>query len=413
MKMMNKKGMWQKVVEIIVVLIVFLVLIATLFPLFERVEKSSLHLIKTEREKFLYMGGSYIHPDLMGTDMADFWFTGFKNFLKEAPTAQNTCLGSFYVDSRWNMQDTSVRFLQTSTGIEIMLLDADHVAGAIDNKTFANEEGKSPWKLCIINTDFTTFTNVVKYLFENDKPLEVSDSWITYLNDATIDFKSDIKDENMVVSYFTPEVLNKPDMRAEEADYQALIVNDGSATHGFSYVDYERFIFLFIVKGNNFCILPSTTTSANAKAFDANVLSRLLKQQIKTDVSSTPFTGMRIDDSNFKLFCPIPGGDKSIEKSIFTGYNSCYYNGCDDMNFNVDGLRACNDVYEKCRGVCAEDSNKIVGLFHGGSICVSCHEIKKCKDYNEAASCIKDLCGLSCKYDAVNKECVPIPVEPI
>lgn len=412
--MMNKKGELGigTVVKIIVVLVVFIVLLATFTGVFGRTKKAALHLINTEYEKFQYVGGSFIHPDLFKTDLADFWLTGFKNFVSQAATADSPCLGSFYIDDRWDMQDASLLFKQADTGIELILQDSQKVVGVLDDKIFANNE-KHQWKLCVFDektTDFNSFAHELELSFKLGHPLSVADqthtSWITYLYSATIDFNGKPKSEDIKVTYFTPEVRDKQDTPPQTADYHAYeVIGAGWAERAVMSVfsgfkgKRDRYLFFYVVSGDNFCILPTTRNDNNANAFNLDALRTLLKEKLSLNLQP-PYVGSSLDASAFKTFCPIPGGQNAKETSIFKGYGSCYFYGCDDIAEDK-----CNLLFEKCKGLCSLYTTKGVA----GTQCTSCQTIKKCKDYDKAEFCSKDLCDLGCKYDVVEKECIPRP----
>jgi hypothetical protein len=413
--MMNKKGElgMETAVKIIVVLIVFIVLIATFTGVFGRTKKAALNLIHKEYEKFQYVGGSFIHPDLFKTDLADFWLTGFKNFVKQAVTADSPCLGSFYIDDRWDMEGTSLHFIQTDTGIELKLEDSQGITGVFDNKTFVNDENHQ-WKLCVFDektTNFNVFANELKISFNLGQSLSVADqthtSWITSIHDATIDFKGKPKSEDIKVTYFTPEILEKKDTPPQIADYHAYeIMGAGWLDRGWKSIfslfkgKRDRYLFFYVVSGNNFCLLPTTRNDKNVHAFNLDALRTLLKEKLAFNLEQPPYTGIHIDNPDFKTFCPIPGAKNAIEKSIFNGYGSCYFYGCDDIVKDK-----CNLLFEKCKGLC---SLYITGGA-AGIQCNSCQTIKKCSDYNDVDFCSKDLCDLGCKYDVVEKACIPRP----
>ena len=408
--MIYKKGELgiATVVKIIVVLIVFIVILATFTGVFGRTKKATLNLINKEYEKFQYVGGSYIHPDLFKTDLSDFWFNGFKNFVSQAATADNPCLGSFYIDDRWDMQDASLHFIQTETGIKLMLQDSQGVTATLDNKTFANNDDHQ-WKLCVFDekkTNFNVFANELKISFNLGQSLSVADqthtSWITPIHDATIDFKGKPKSEDIKVTYFTPEILEKKDTPPQTADYHAYeIIGAGWAERALKSVfsgfkgKRDRYLFFYVVSGDDFCLLPTTRNDKNTNAFNLDLLRTLLKEKLSLNLQP-PYVGSSIDSSAFKTFCPIPGGQNAKETSIFKGYSSCYFYGCDDI-----AKDKCSLVFEKCRGVCSLFNTPGVA----GIECTSCQVINKCSKYKEAGLCSSDLCDLGCTYDAEEKEC--------
>ena len=392
---MNRKGVGSAlsiVVKIIVILIVFIVLISTFIGLFGRTKKATLDLIKKEHDQFIYLDGSYIHPDLLDSDLSTFWFIGFKSFIREAITSKQPCLGSFYIDDRIDMQGVSISFLQEPTGITMFLRDSKGVVGAYDDITFNNTDGHE-WKLCIIDpskTNFNAFFHEFELSFKSGQPL----------HDVVIDFKGKPKGSDIKATYFTPERRDQPDVSPEEVDYHAYIIGR-SRSFIFDILakdKIDRYLFFFVVSGDNFCILP-TTREKNTNAFNIKSFQVLLKDQAKKNPN---------DVDNINTLCKVPGGEESEERSIFKGHKSCYYYGCQDIgDINVD---LCNSVFGKCKGVCS--------LYkpHGSKKCMSCKEIKKCKDYEgktldfgvdleiKSEICTNNLCDLGCNY--IGKECV-------
>lgn len=413
--MRNRKGatsVLSIVIKIVIILIVFIVLISTFIDIFGRTKKATFDLIDKEYKEFAYLDGSYIHPDLLDSDLSTFWFTGFRNFIREAITSEEPCLGSFYIDDRIDMQDVSISFLQEPTGITMFLRDSKGVVGAFDDKILNNTDGHE-WKLCIIDpsrTNFNSFFNEFELSFRLGHPLHVASqqhiSWITNLHDIVIDFKGKPKGSDIKVTYFTPAVLNNPDMPPEEADYHAYpVIGTDNKYRGiklFAGDKIDRYLFFFVVSGDNFCILPTTKENGNSKAFNINRLKELLTKGVfRGRASKTPEEFFEfIDQSHYQTFCKIPGGEESVDTSIFKGYNSCYYYGCDAV-----GVDNCKNVFEKCKGLCSLRYTNTPWNVR----CVSCQEISKCSQYDRRDTpgiCRDDLCTLGCTYDIAEKECI-------
>ena len=412
------------IVKLIIAIVILVVLISVAGGMFSRVKTATLNLIDRQYKEFDYVGGTYVNPSLPD-DMKEFWFRGFQNFVNESVKSKSPpCLGSFYIDDRVNMRDATIKFLQKDTGIEMMLQDSKGVAGTINTDIFNNTKSGREWKLCILDpeeTDFGAFFNEFALDFNANASLEVADkshtSLLTPIYDLRIDFTGKPIDGEIKAKYFTIEQKDTPNAKPEEFSYQAYSLT-GTAWQNRRVLDfvrfknkYDRHLFFFIMAGDNFCILPTTTDKKNKNAFDLNKFRDLLKEKAESNLDGA-FTGMYIDGN--KAFCPMPGTSDETgtekQQSIFKGLSSCYYYDCRDINKIQD--YKCSVVFGKCKGLCAYHQ---LGNINGRE-CVSCQEITKCSDYtsydpNSANAgnkneCSNDFCNLNCMWDDKEKECV-------
>jgi len=422
------------VVKWIIVLVVLIIILSTFVSIGRRTYKAGLHLIKKEYRQFEYFDGSYFHPDVFKQDLSTFWISSFKNFIQEASMTRDSCLGSFYINHRMDMQDTTIRFLQTDNGIEMMLQDSDGVVAVFDNDTFKNNEYKT-WKLCVVDpekTDFNTFFNKFKTAFNANKNLSSvlggSGSGITLIYDLTIDFKGKPKGGDIKAAYFTDKTREEQNEPPKKVNYHAYLVGDVGRFLGIEpgkLVDWmftdkiERYLFFFVVsknpgsKDNYFCIVPTKRVGKDTEALDVNKLKDLFKERAKE-------THPR-DIDNAIALCPV-AGSKSISlsapeeglqatyPSVFNGYRSCYYYGCKEIN-DID-KELCEEVFGNCKGLCSPVLKKkplSFPLSFEGE-CKPCTKIKDCEDYGiYSPICNTDLCELDCIYYEKENKCIKKP----
>jgi len=415
----------ETVVKFIIIIIVFAVLAYTLARLIGRVSESSLDLLDKKYQEFNYYDGTYYHPDLPD-DLLNFFEKGFKGVIEEAKFSEcSSCLGSFYIDQQTDMQDARIRFLQTATGIRLMLEDGKGVAGALDDTIFNNRD-EAEWKLCIINPEKTDdLLEKVKNSLSSASSLDIPDSYITEIYDLTINFEGNFKKKDINAEYFTETTRDEADEPPQEIPYQAYLAGDerGWGLDLLADDKIDRYHFMFVMsrsadsKTHSFCILPTKRKGKKETAFDVKKFKELLcdfgKEFQPESLDSVP------------AMCPVPGGSdykregegkeseltKPVSTSIFNGHLSCYYYGCYDIH--EINKNYCTELFSECKGLCyrlyaAESKPK----------CRSCNEIKKCKDYKAHVAginantqrtiemCNTDMCELGCRYDYEEEKCV-------
>lgn len=426
--MKNKKGAsfaLSTVVKWIIVLVVLIVIIFTFVDLSSRTFKAGMHLIKKEYKEFEYFGGSYFHPDVFNHDLSTFWISGFQNFIQEASMTDYPCMGSFYIEHKMDMEDTTIRFLQTDKGIEMMLQDSKGLVAVFDNETFLNNDYKK-WKLCIIDpekTNFNSFFDKFKTAFDANQPLGLG-SEITEIHDLRIDFKGKPKGGDVKAAYFTEKNMEERNEPLKEINYHAYLIGDVGRLFDLIEVygvldwskkdEIERYLFFFTVsknpvsKDNYFCIVPTKRRGKDTDALDVKKIKDLFKDRAKETHPK--------DIDNAIALCPVAGSksislsdpDKELQAtypSIFNGYRSCYYYGCKEIN-DID-KELCEEVFGNCKGLCSPVLKKkpLSSPLSFEGECKPCTKIKDCKDYGiYPPICNSDLCDLDCIYEEI--ECV-------